>query len=138
MKSFLFFPMLVALGVCGACSAKLAAEPSAPSPTGPTSTGADESASGRSAETPPDCGPENSLGGMCMSSGGKSLWPPTGPGCERLVACCKAMSSDLKPATGCLLAPMAYPGDCPAMLKSATSMAKEQGKDLPAACEAAE
>jgi hypothetical protein len=68
-------------------------------------------------------------------TGGQAVWPPTGPGCDRYVACCQAagaMASDL--GLACQLAVATPPVDCAAALASIRGMISQRGQAPPPAC----
>jgi hypothetical protein len=75
------------------------------------------------------------LGGTQVQLGGGPVWPPSGPGCEKLVACCES-AQRLEPAIGlgCQLSVAQRPVDCAVALQSVTSMIREMGRPLPDAC----
>jgi hypothetical protein len=77
------------------------------------------------------------LGETQVRVGGGSVpaWPPSGPGCEKLVACCEA-AQRVEPALGlgCQLSAAQRPVDCAGALQTVTSMIREMGRPLPDPC----
>jgi hypothetical protein len=74
-------------------------------------------------------------GGVKVSSGGKTVWPPKGPGCEKLVQCCKAASASIRAiGLACQLSVAKPPVDCAKALATVTGIMKEQGKTPPKEC----
>jgi hypothetical protein len=74
-------------------------------------------------------------GGVKVSSGGKPVWPPKGPGCEKLVQCCIAASASVRAlGLACQLSVAKPPVDCGKALATVTGIMKEQGKTLPKEC----
>lgn len=74
-------------------------------------------------------------GNVKVSSGGKPVWPPTGPGCEKLVQCCKVASASVRAiGLACQLSVAKPPVDCGKALKTVTGIMKEQGKTPPKEC----
>jgi hypothetical protein len=74
------------------------------------------------------------LGGFALHLNGAPLWPPTGDGCEKLVACCNSLAALAKPlALSCLMA-IARDKTCRAALSTSVAVAKEQSYPLPASC----
>lgn len=66
---------------------------------------------------------------------GKPVWPPSGEGCEALVACCGAMgAAESSVHLMCQLA-AANGGTCAEMKTLATSYFREKGQTPPAVCD---
>jgi len=80
-------------------------------------------------------GGEDMPGNARIMSDGKPVWPPEGPGCERLVACCDAASKDSS-AVGlaCQLSVAAEPLDCVKALDSVRNIISELGLKTPGDC----
>lgn len=74
------------------------------------------------------------LGGYAVQLNGEPVWPPTGPACDKLVACCTALAATAKPlALSCLLA-TARDKTCSTALSTSIAIATEQSYPLPASC----
>jgi hypothetical protein len=74
-------------------------------------------------------------GNAVVTSDGKAVWPPSGPGCGRLVACCDAASKESS-AVGlaCQLSVGTRPLDCGKALESVQGIIAELGLKMPEAC----
>jgi hypothetical protein len=67
--------------------------------------------------------------------GGRTVWPPQGPGCDRLVRCCDAAASSAGfIRLACQLSVAKRPLDCGKSLTTVTNILKEKGLALPAPC----
>jgi hypothetical protein len=74
------------------------------------------------------------LGGYSIQLDGAPIWPPSGAGCEGLVACCSSLAAMAKPlALSCLLA-IARDKTCSVAFSTAVAIATEQSYSLPASC----
>jgi hypothetical protein len=77
------------------------------------------------------------LGGTEVLVDGKPVWPPKGPGCAELVACCNGFSGDqiADKAMGlvCQLS-VTKEADCPRALATVRAVVREKGATLPASC----
>jgi hypothetical protein len=73
------------------------------------------------------------LGLTAVSLEGKPLWPPSGPACERLIACCTPLASDNNLSMMCQFAVGRDP-DCAAARQTVTQIVLEQNKALPPSC----
>ncbi|MEM9195488.1 MAG: hypothetical protein AAGF12_40335 [Myxococcota bacterium] len=71
--------------------------------------------------------------GVQVEVEGQSVWPPEGPSCEALIACCEG--ADALPAVGlfCRLSVVEQPG-CAEALALVRTHIREQGHPLPEAC----
>lgn len=77
-----------------------------------------------------------SPGGVAVSTGGKDVWPPKGPGCDKYVACCNAASRVARSVgLACQLTVARQPVDCVKALVTVKAIMTEQGKTPPKACE---
>lgn len=74
-------------------------------------------------------------GGMQVTSGGRAVWPPQGPGCDNLVACCTAASAT-ESATSlfCQMAVATEPVNCTKALQDVRSYLAERGQTAPPQC----
>lgn len=73
------------------------------------------------------------LGLVAVSLDGKPVWPPSGPGCEKLIACCNPLASDDALALACQLA-MGRDRECAVAQETVMQMVLEQGKVMPPSC----
>ena len=74
------------------------------------------------------------LGGYAIRLDGKPLWPPTGEGCDKFVACCTSLAAIANPlALSCLLA-IGRDKTCSAAFATSTAIATEESYPLPASC----
>jgi hypothetical protein len=82
----------------------------------------------------PNAGDGHGVGQFSVRVDGQPLWPPFGPGCEKLTRCCDALAG-LEDALGlaCLLAVGRDP-DCATALRTSEAIAAEHGLSLPPAC----
>jgi hypothetical protein len=82
----------------------------------------------------PNVGDGRGVGQFSVRVDGRPLWPPLGPGCEKLARCCEALAS-VEDAIGlaCLLAVGRDP-DCATALRTSEAIAVEHGLSLPPAC----
>jgi hypothetical protein len=65
---------------------------------------------------------------------GRSVWPPQGAGCDRLVHCCNELSAaGDNMILACLVATAGSP-DCGKARENAVAMAREQSQPVPQAC----
>ena len=80
-------------------------------------------------------GGDNMPGNAKVMSDGKPVWPPEGPGCDRLIACCNAASEESS-AVGlaCQMSAAAKPLDCAKALESVQGIISELGLKTPAEC----
>lgn len=80
-------------------------------------------------------GGEDMPGKAKIMSDGKPLWPPEGPGCDRLVECCNSASRDSS-AVGlaCQLSVAEKPQDCVKALDSVRGIISELGLKTPGEC----
>jgi hypothetical protein len=80
-------------------------------------------------------GGDSMPGNAKVLSDGKPLWPPEGPGCERLIACCNAASKESS-AVGlaCQMSVAAEPLDCAKALESVQGIISELGLMTPGEC----
>jgi len=80
-------------------------------------------------------GGEDMPGNAKILSDGKPVWPPKGPGCERLVECCNSASKDSS-AVGlaCQLSVGAKPLDCVKALDKVRGIISELGLKTPGEC----
>jgi hypothetical protein len=111
--------------------------PDAASRSGSSSTGAqllrDIEASGPNYEISENKG-SGGLGKYAVRVDGKSVWPPQGDGCEKLVQCCNAVAAIADPlALSCLLA-VGHDHDCGAARRTVAQITLEQGVPLPPSC----
>jgi hypothetical protein len=81
--------------------------------------------------------PGHGLGGSEVSVDGRPVWPPQGPGCAELVACCNGFRGDqvADKAMGlaCQLS-VTKEADCPRALGTVRAIVREKGATPPAAC----
>lgn len=83
-------------------------------------------------------GPGGGLGGTQVNVDRRPAWPPQGPGCERLVACCQQASSALSDiGMFCQMSVAMPPVDCARALTEVRSYLAERGAQTPAVCGAA-
>lgn len=79
---------------------------------------------------------------MMLFTNGEPVWPPSGPGCDALVACCDdAAAVDKGASFGCQLAIAAAnekgePEPCVAARADVVAMLTEQKAAIPATCTA--
>lgn len=79
------------------------------------------------------------LGGMQISSGGRAVWPPSGPGCDRYVECCNAaVAVDSSLGLACQLFVVTEPVNCNTGLTQVRSQLTELGREVPTPCNAAQ
>lgn len=80
-------------------------------------------------------GGDSMPGNAKVMSDGKPLWPPEGPGCERLIACCNAASRESS-AVGlaCQMSVAVKPLDCGKALESVQGIISELGLKTPGEC----
>ena len=80
-------------------------------------------------------GDESLPGGIMVTTEGKNVWPPKGPGCDKLVACCEA-ADKLGGTIGlsCQLSVAIQPPDCKKAVDSVVGTIKELGAAPPAEC----
>lgn len=85
---------------------------------------------------PTTIGPPTSPGGpVQVNVGGQNVWPPQGPGCERLVSCCDAASAvNSAISLSCRLSVARQPVDCAASLTQVRNIMREMNVAEPAAC----
>lgn len=80
-------------------------------------------------------GGEDMPGKAKIMSDGKPVWPPEGPGCDRLVECCNAASKESSAVgLGCQLSVGAKPLDCVKALDKVRDIISELGLKTPAEC----
>lgn len=78
--------------------------------------------------------PSGGLGGYSIQLDGAPIWPPSGAGCEKLVACCTSLAATAKPlALSCLLA-IARDKTCSVAFSTSVAIATEQSYPLPTSC----
>lgn len=81
--------------------------------------------------------PGHGLGKTEVDVDGKPVWPPQGPGCAELVACCSSFTGSGVAADGMRLVcqfSVAKKADCPRALATVRSVLSERGEPAPAAC----
>jgi hypothetical protein len=136
--------VLVSLAACG--SAAKAPAPASPAPPAKTAAPAGTSTSQRLVSeieawdktvVVREATPGHGLGGTEMLVEGTPIWPPQGPGCAELVACCEAfVGDDVAPRAmqlACQLSVAKGP-DCPRALDTVQTIVHENGEALPASC----
>lgn len=78
--------------------------------------------------------PGSPLGNTQVQVDGRNVWPPTGPGCAELAACCAAAgSSDV--GMFCQMSVATLPLNCVAALGSVRTYLGERGMAVPPACQ---
>lgn len=70
---------------------------------------------------------------IAVMKDGKSAWPPVGPGCEQLVACCKDASTG-RPDIDLACQISAAVPDCPTGRKAVVELLDSDGSAVPASC----
>jgi hypothetical protein len=81
-------------------------------------------------------GPGGGLGGSQVQVDGRPVWPPQGPGCDQLVACCRdGTAIDSAIGLSCQLSMATDGATCPGALQSVRAMIAELGRPLPASCQ---
>jgi hypothetical protein len=81
--------------------------------------------------------PGHGLGKTEVDVDGKPVWPPQGPGCAELVACCSGFSGSGVEVDAMRLVcqfSVAKKADCPRALATVRSVLSEKGEPSPAAC----
>ncbi len=80
-------------------------------------------------------GDESLPGGVTVTTEGKNVWPPRGPGCDKLVACCDA-AARLSGTVGlsCQLSVAVQPVDCKKAQDNVVGTMKDLGVAPPAEC----
>ncbi len=77
----------------------------------------------------------STLGNTRITSDGRNVWPPTGPGCDVLVRCCEAaQATESSVALFCQISAAAG-RSCAEQLESVRTYIRERGTALPAACQ---
>lgn len=80
--------------------------------------------------------PGGGLGGTQVTTGGRAAWPPQGPNCERLVACCQQASSSMSDvALMCQMSVATPPVDCLRALGEVRQYLTERQAPVPPLCE---
>jgi len=84
---------------------------------------------------PPSGPPSAPPGGGQVQVGGRNVWPPVGPGCDRYIACCEAARS-VNSAIGlaCQLSVSTPPVDCVHARAQIRQMITEMGSAPPPEC----
>jgi hypothetical protein len=81
--------------------------------------------------------PGHGLGNTEVVVDGKPVWPPKGPGCAELVACCNGFSGDdvvvKAMQLACQLSVTKEP-NCPRALTTIRTIVSEKGEALPSSC----
>jgi hypothetical protein len=81
--------------------------------------------------------PGHGLGKTEVVVDGKPVWPPQGPGCADLVACCNGFSGSGVEIDAMQLVcqfSVTKRADCPRALTTVRSVVSEKGEQAPAAC----
>lgn len=73
------------------------------------------------------------LGKVAVKLDGKPIWPPSGPGCDKLIACCTPLASDDGLAILCQFA-LGRDRECAVAQRTVTQIVAENGMALPPAC----
>lgn len=74
-------------------------------------------------------------GGVKVSSGGRPVWPPEGPGCAKFVKCCNAAASSSRSmGLACQFAVAKPPVDCNKALARVTAILQERKAAVPPEC----
>jgi len=74
-------------------------------------------------------------GGMDVTTDGHSVWPPHGPGCDQLVACCQAAASAASDVSlFCQMSVATQPVNCATAMQSVRSYLGERGMPTPPQC----
>lgn len=80
--------------------------------------------------------PGGGLGGTQITTGGRAVWPPQGPNCERFVACCQQASSSMSDiALMCQMSVATPPVDCLRALGEVRQYLTERQAPVPPTCE---
>jgi hypothetical protein len=77
----------------------------------------------------------NEPGGTVVTQGGRNVWPPSGPGCDRYVACCDAASATSS-ATRlmCQLTAAGSDFTCQTGIETIRQYLRESNTPIPPAC----
>jgi hypothetical protein len=147
-SSFVLF-LSLSLAACGSTAAPPPAKPAqpapiaaSPSPSSPGSTGARlvaEIDAWEKTVVIREAAPGHGLGGAELLVEGTPIWPPQGPGCAALVACCEGFAGDGDAPRALQLAcqlSVAKGPDCPRALDTVETIAHEAGGALPSSCPA--
>lgn len=79
--------------------------------------------------------PGGGLGGTQITTGGRAMWPPQGPNCERFVACCQQASSAMSDiALMCQMSVATTPVDCLRALGEVRQYLTERQAPVPPVC----
>jgi hypothetical protein len=73
------------------------------------------------------------FGNVTVRLEGKPVWPPSGPGCERLIACCTPLASDDSLALACQFA-VGRDRECAIAQQTIRQIVMENGLALPPSC----
>jgi len=115
-------PSVLALSFTLSACQRRASRPESPQPP---ASGAEEI----------EIAPGGSLGGAQITTGGRGVWPPRGPNCERFVACCQQASSSLSDiALMCQMSVATPPVDCLRALGEVRQYLTERQAPAPPAC----
>jgi hypothetical protein len=139
-RAWLLTLSLVVLTLAGACGQK--AQPSGDRPSPRADAGPGDASAPRPDDPMrqrPDVtirpGGPGDLGDQKVVADGMTVWPPTGPGCEPLVACCRAAAGlDRAMGLACQLSVARTPVDCGKALAMVRRLMGERMMAVPAAC----
>jgi hypothetical protein len=138
----LFCATLVANGVCGCGFRDEGSGPPAPQPQQPQQIVPAPLPPATPPASPPGQQPEavviapgGGLSGMQVQVDGRPVWPPQGPGCDQLVACCRdGTAIDSSIGLACQLSMAIDGATCPNAMASVRSSIAEMGRAVPPSC----